>query len=108
MGRLSPLGHEFELKKAANIVRRIFSFILIICISLVILSCANLKIDYYLARGDAYYEQGQLAQAIAAYTKAIQLAPDNADAYNNRGIAYGKKGEYPKQSFSQMSHNFSQ
>lgn len=37
---------------------------------------------------------GQLNRAIESYSEAIKLDPNNADAYNNRGIAYGKKGEH--------------
>ncbi|MGB8354666.1 MAG: tetratricopeptide repeat protein [Chthoniobacteraceae bacterium] len=35
-------------------------------------------------------------KAIADYSEAILLDPKDADAYNNRGIAYGKKGEFDK------------
>ena len=31
------------------------------------------------------------------YTKAIQLKPQYADAYINRGNAYGKSGNYQRQ-----------
>ena len=34
--------------------------------------------------------------SIADYDKAIELAPDSADAYNNRGDAYDEMGEYGK------------
>jgi tetratricopeptide (TPR) repeat protein len=33
-------------------------------------------------------------QAIYEYTKAIELNPNSAEAYNKRGVAYGKKGQY--------------
>ena len=35
-------------------------------------------------------------KAIAEYTKAIELDPKGADAYYNRGIAYGKLKQYDK------------
>lgn len=36
---------------------------------------------------------GQLDMAIEAYSNAIDLNPHNANAYNNRGIAYAEKGK---------------
>ena len=45
-------------------------------------------------RGVAYYKKGDYARAIVDYTKAIQLKPDYAIAYNNRGVAYHLKEEY--------------
>ncbi|MYG06771.1 tetratricopeptide repeat protein [Candidatus Poribacteria bacterium] len=35
----------------------------------------------------------QMDQAIAAYSRAIELNPKLAEAYNNRGATYGAKGE---------------
>ena len=36
---------------------------------------------------------GQIEKAIEAYSYAIELNPNNVSAYNNRGVAYGKKSE---------------
>ena len=35
-------------------------------------------------------------RAIADHTKAIELDPDDATAYNNRGVAYSTKKEYDR------------
>jgi len=48
----------------------------------------------YVHQGFGYAELGDYEQAIAAYTKAIELDPDCATAYHNRGIAYRKLGDY--------------
>jgi tetratricopeptide (TPR) repeat protein len=40
------------------------------------------------------HRAGDLASAIAAYTKAIQLDPKFADAYNNRGAAYSNQQDF--------------
>ena len=40
------------------------------------------------AKGLIYNEKGQWDKAIAEYNKAIELNPEYADAYNNRGLAY--------------------
>jgi tetratricopeptide (TPR) repeat protein len=45
-------------------------------------------------RGNAYYHQGEHDLAVADFSKAIELNPDLAEAYNNRAIAYDAKGEY--------------
>ena len=37
---------------------------------------------------------GQFDQAIKAYSEIIEVIPDYADAYNNRGTAYAKTGDY--------------
>lgn len=52
---------------------------------------ANLGIAYT-HRGLAYSLKGRYDQAIADYSKAIELKPDYAEAYNLRASAYGKNG----------------
>jgi tetratricopeptide (TPR) repeat protein len=47
----------------------------------------------YLLRGDQETESKAYDQAIADYTQAIQLKPNNAEAYNNRGLAYALKSK---------------
>ena len=36
-------------------------------------------------RGDAYYDFGDKEAAIADYTEAIKINPENAEIYNKRG-----------------------
>lgn len=48
----------------------------------------------YFQRGYAADEAKQWDAAIEAYTKAIELQPDYAAAYNNRGSAYDELGKY--------------
>jgi tetratricopeptide (TPR) repeat protein len=45
------------------------------------------------AAGYAQSGTGSPDQAIATYTEAIRLDPNDADAYYNRGNAYGNKGD---------------
>ena len=48
----------------------------------------------YFNRGLAYYYYlGQHQRAIQDYDKAIQLDPNDAKAYNNRGFAYHNLGQ---------------
>lgn len=42
----------------------------------------------YIARGDYAFDQGKYDAAITAYSRAIELGPDLAQAYNNRAYAY--------------------
>ena len=45
-------------------------------------------------QGNVLMMIGQIDRAIKAYSDAIELKPDYAEAYNNRGGIYGKKGEF--------------
>jgi tetratricopeptide (TPR) repeat protein len=46
------------------------------------------KADIYVFRGNANGRRGDLRQAIADYTQALQLQPDDGNAFYNRGFAY--------------------
>lgn len=46
----------------------------------------------YLLDGNDSFKEGDLAQAIYEYTKALDLNPNLAKAYNNRGVAYAQQG----------------
>ena len=51
----------------------------------------------YLRRGNRAYDNRQFEDAIAAYTKAIELDSTFTIAYSNRGASYGQMGEYEKE-----------
>jgi tetratricopeptide (TPR) repeat protein len=48
----------------------------------------------YLAQGNYVYEQGDCDKAIANYTRAIEINPNFAEAYNNRAYIYMVKKDY--------------
>jgi tetratricopeptide (TPR) repeat protein len=48
---------------------------------------------FYLHRGEDLCGAGQHDRAIADYTTAIELKPDYAEAYNDRGFAYYRKAD---------------
>jgi TPR repeat len=48
--------------------------------------------EFYLQRGEDFSSVHQYDRAIADYTTAIQLKPDYAEAYNDRGFAYYLNG----------------
>ena len=50
----------------------------------------------YKDRGDALLDKGNAGQAIADYTKAIEINPKDGEAYNNRAIMYFGEKEYAK------------
>ena len=57
------------------------------------LSCASTQnplVEMALDRGDEFFETERFEEAISEYTKAIEIDPENAIAYNNRGVAHYK------------------
>lgn len=65
---------------------------------------ANLQIDEaaikaskdFYRQGDKFYGQKKYDKAIEAYTKAVELNPNDSGAYNNRGIVYHLTSEFEK------------
>ncbi len=49
-----------------------------------------------LEEGNRFYYNGEYDRAIAAYNEAIELNPNDYDAYNSRACAYDEQGEYDK------------
>lgn len=58
-----------------------------------ICGCVSESESHYNA-GFELHEQGHWEEAIAEYNKAIELDPNLAIAYNNRGAAYFETGQY--------------
>ena len=52
------------------------------------------RVEYYVNRGAALYSQGKYKEAIADFTRAIELDRENIKAFYNRGISYYEKGDY--------------
>ena len=52
--------------------------------------------SYYLNRGDNYLKKKQIDEALADYTKAIEMDPSFPLSYYKRGLAYHLKGELDK------------
>ena len=73
-----------------------FVFItLLALINFVVLpACGGLsEAEQHYNAGVELQEQGRLEEAIAEYDEAIRLDPQDADVYNNRGIAYDELGQ---------------
>lgn len=50
----------------------------------------------YSKQGEEYFREKQYDSAIAAFTKSIELNPNDFGAYNNRGISYHIKRDFDK------------
>ena len=48
----------------------------------------------FFKKGNSFYKDGGYQKAIENYTKAIEIDPKNAKAYNNRGNAYSRLRKY--------------
>jgi tetratricopeptide (TPR) repeat protein len=59
-------------------------------------SAGKAAVSTYIRQGDRAYAEGKYAEAVEAYTNAIQGFDLNEYAYYNRGNAYRKLKEYPK------------
>ncbi len=57
-------------------------------------------VKIYFRLGNIYFDAGELAQAEAAYKRAIALDPDHVSAHHNLAVVYrrqGRFGDYIKQ-----------
>ena len=50
----------------------------------------------HLSMGNDEFKQGNFDRAIVDYTKAIDINPNLAKAYNNRGVAYAQEGSFSR------------
>lgn len=60
------------------------------------ISLNSTEYRYYNDRGVAFKRLAQIDDAIADYTRALEIKPDFTNALNNRGVAYLEKGLHDK------------
>ena len=67
----------------------------LLAMALLVVGCGGgrTEAEKHYNKGVEYAEEGRLDDAIAEYTKAIELDPDLAEAHFSRGYAYYKLGE---------------
>ena len=73
-------------------------FVLIGMLFLSVVSVYAETAEEYFNRGNTSYKQGNFAQAISDYTKAIEINSNYAEAYNHRGLPTFSKITQPKPS----------
>ena len=71
----------------------IIGFLLLLLFLVPPVTAANLADQYY-GDGLNFSANGNYADAVVAYDKAVFIQPGNADAWNNRGIALENLGQY--------------
>jgi tetratricopeptide (TPR) repeat protein len=76
-------------------LKKTLTLAILIVLLIIISSCMSPEYEH-LKNGDNYSDQQKWVEAIAEYTKAIEVAPKLAEAYNNRASAYTEKGDYEK------------
>ena len=72
----------------------IFLVIFCLCFSMALAaSQEEWSAEEWFNQGNQYYVSGEYTNAIAAYTKSIEIDPYTT-AYGNRGVAYGKLNQF--------------
>lgn len=67
----------------------------ICCAAVLLGACQTLPTSAeYLARGDGYFKDGKIKQALTAYNRALKINPGNTAVYASRGSAYFFSGDY--------------
>jgi tetratricopeptide (TPR) repeat protein len=71
-------------------------FLLLPVLLISLLSCESdeTKAARFLLKGNEELTNGSYKEAIRFYTESIEKNPQYEDAYNNRGVAYYKSGQY--------------
>lgn len=70
-------------------------FLIFLCLSFFTLLFAATEKEIF-ENGVLLFKQGQHQKAIDEFSKLIELAPENADAYKNRGVSYMKQGNFDR------------
>src|SRR5262245_9205275 len=117
LGLASVVSAVIGIAKGSGRMAGIFGIFAFFLGCLMIFTVVNDLIAYHQAHSNAIQsynqglvalQEGEYAKAITAYTEAIRLDPEYADAYNdrglayanraydNRGITYARKGEFAK------------
>lgn len=69
---------------------------LLLVATFLLLSEQSLGVDDWFEKGLSSLDSGQYEEATEAFSKAIEINPQYAEAYNNRGVAWHYKGDYDR------------
>jgi tetratricopeptide (TPR) repeat protein len=82
------------ITKEQELIKRIVTTLLIITAILVVFTGCKTPLEQHLDKGNSYFDQEKWDQAIIEYTAAIEIDPENAQAYANRGAAFAEQSKY--------------
>src|SRR6476620_6019548 len=91
------MRNEYSFRKENAMTLKQCRFLSFAAACILLLLVSNLQAqtaEGFFNRGSDAYDRANYDQAIAYYTKAIQLNSHDADTYFNRGLAYYSKGNY--------------
>ena len=94
---MAVASHFFNPVDWSGTMQRLFPCLAVVILSLLVFS-ADLNAENaadYVIRGNASFQKGEFDKAIADYTEAIRLDPNDVP-YCNRGNAWASKGEHDK------------
>lgn len=57
---------------------------------------ASLTADDWINKGNEQHRRREYDAAIESYTEAVKINPNYSPVYNNRGVAYGDKGDFKR------------
>ncbi|HIQ32780.1 MAG TPA: tetratricopeptide repeat protein, partial [Methanothermococcus okinawensis] len=86
-----------------NIIKENLCFIILAIIFILYIANSQEKnnqdsedpsLEEWLEKGDIFYDQGRYGNAIKCYNKALELDPENVDAWVGKGYALNMLGRY--------------
>ena len=90
---------DFLCKGSISVTMKlsVLGFLALAALTLVLSGCGGeSEAEKHFFAGYELAEQGRFEEAIGEYDEAIRLDPQDADAYNNRGVSYENLGQFQR------------